>query len=263
MKKWLLLSFFLSACAPLEQQSTVIPVYTYVGTPPFASFADSDKGLSTLFVDFMNKLDTRYRYQLINTSKQELLKKLEAGEQGLILWPNLKMYPAHLQLEASKTLFLDSAIVVSKKASGIDYTSPESLIGHSVCTRHKFVIPPLEPLVAQGKISKLYTDSHEQCFALLDQQKTDSVTIAKSHYLNKYRKIKGYDHYVANKSIYEYSRHILVTPQNRHLIPNLDSMIDKIKRSEEWQAVLLSLGEQEFYDMFQMSLTDLKEVEVN
>lgn len=258
---WWLLCWCLALPAPAAD-SPCVTVFTYHLAPPFLIDGMHYEGLSYRLLDQLNLRQIGGRcYRLEPLARPELNKRLQAGEDGLVLWGNLLWFRrVRPDMAASAVIYWDSDVVVSRPQAPIDYQGPDSLRGKRVGTPAGHFYAGIDELAKQDALTRVdYSSDLANLKALLHQQ-VDAILIARSVLEHLVPQLDATAFYLAPKPHDGYGRHILYTPGLKALAEPINAMIAALPEDELWSAEIRLLHLEDVVSVLDLDLDELRNI---
>lgn len=258
---WWLLCWCLALPAMAAEQPCVT-VFTYHLAPPFLIDGIHFEGLSYRLLDQLNQRRVGGRcYRLEPLARPELNKRLQAGEEGLVLWGNLLWFRrVRPDMEASAVIYWDSDIVVSRPQALIDYQGPDSLRGKRVGTPAGHFYSGIDELAKQGALTRIDATSDLANLKALLAKQVDAILIARSVFDHLAPQIDITAFYLPTKPHDGYSRNILYTPSLKALAEPLNALIAALPEDETWSAEVRLLHLEDVVSVLDLDLDELRNV---
>lgn len=223
---------------------TTITVWNYYLSPPFA--INEHSGLAFDFVTQMNnRLGKQYHFKLVNLPRARLNQNLAQGQQGIVLFANwLWMGPdAKQKYLWSPAIARDHNVVISLRASGLEYTGPESLKGLKFGAVRGRKYYSLEALFESNELVPVYLNRERQALQMLLNGRIDvtSQPASLASYLIKEMEIGDLLTF-SDKPLFSFNRHIMLTPKLDQLHADLMPAMSELGEDPVWESVLIQYG---------------------
>lgn len=249
--------------AQLSQAQTY-KIYSYHSDAPFHLPKES-RDLSRAWVQSFNKLNSEIQLELIQITRPKLNDIVKSGESYLILWANPLWFKSKdKNVSSTDVIFWDADIWLSNKAAPVKYETPQDLVGLTIGGRTGYYYKGVNELVAEQKISRINQDTDFKNTENLKNKKIDAFVMSRSSYL--YWETTDFDiqpFYTAISAHDAYTRHILLSSDNQHLMPVLNKTIKTLKEDGIWQLQLIMWGVKDLVNPFELDLDELQGVELN
>lgn len=252
---WLSLS---SYCVGSE-----IDVYVYHDAPFL--IRDSDQtDLSDFFLLRLQKQFPKTRFHLKPSTKHEVVNALMAKKSLMILWVNpLWFNKVNVPLVATKPILWDSDHLISLKKKPVQYTGQESLKGKIQCSVKDHFYQFSEHAVLMGLVTEIKAESRLHCMQLIELGKADYTVMERSAWLHMLAFSEKQKFVLSNQTVDAFSRGILVTSDLESMIKPINQLINNLKSSKSWREQMHVLGSDEFFDLFQLELNELPQIEID
>lgn len=247
LERLLLLVLLLSLIPPAiaNTDSTEIQVWSYYQSPPFVTAPN--QGLLYDFVDLLNQQSKgRYQFNLTLYPRKRLDLKLQAGDQGIVLFVNgiWMSDPKLTRYLWSTALLEDHNEIISNKQHPVRYNgnlnSLKGLIFGGVLGRE---YAPLTEAITRGEIKREDSGSQEQNLKKLQFGRIDFTSMPETvfRYYEQQLKLEG-QFYRADIPLTTYSRHLLITKGLSEVHRDLDVLIQDLEGLPQWQEILKRYG---------------------
>ena len=249
--------------ASLSQAQTY-KIYSYHSDAPFHLPKES-RDLSRAWVQSFNELNSEVQLELIQISRPKLNEIVKSGESYLILWANPLWFKSKdKHVSATDVIFWDADIWLSNKMAPVKYETPQDLVGLTIGGRTGYYYKGVNELVAKQKIIRIDQDTDFKNTESLKNKKIDALVMSRSSYL--YWETTDFDiqpFFSAVSAHDAYTRHILLSRDNQHLIPALNKTIKTLKEDAIWQLQLIMWGVKDLVNPFELELNELQGVELH
>lgn len=242
------LSIVLFYCSiTLNVQADNVPqsytIFNYQSSPPYFQ-SRHDEGMSRIWVHRFNQWQDDIELQLVELSKPQLNEIIKDEKSYLIMWVNPDWF-SHIapSIQASDIILRDADVWLSRYENRVIYRQPSDLLGLTVGVREGYYYHGVSELLVDGSISGHVSNSHLRNLALLNKHKVDAFVMSRSVLLYWYKQgIPEGKLYISESPHDMFTRHILVSEKNRHLLPKINAFIESLKHDNQWQKQLRLWG---------------------
>ena len=217
-----------------------ITLWSYYSTPPFVY--EGKRGLVADTVDFLNQeLKGQFKFKLKLLPRPRIDRAIKKGKQGAVLFVNWIWMGkgAKDKYLWSKPLINDQNVLISAKKNQFNYSDVKSLIGLKFGAVMGRKHPIFEPLYKNDQLKRLNLNTEAEVLQVLLKGRVDITTqplsqiTALSHQLGINDKV-----HIADKPLYRYQRHILITSKLPRLQRALNKILKDISINLRWQSIL-------------------------
>lgn len=242
-------------------QAKTYQIYSYHTDAPFY-LPTEPHDLSRAWVQNFNKLNSDVQLELIQIPRPELNDLVKSGKPYLILWANPLWFKSKdKHVSATDVIFWDADIWLSNKSKPVKYESPEDLIGLTIGGRTGYFYKGVNALVDQKKIKHIDQSNDLKNADNLINKNIDAFVMSRSSYLYwETTDIDVQPFYSAISAHDAFTRHILLSKSNKHLLPLLNQTIRTLKDDAIWDLQLIMWGVNDLVNPFELDLDDLQGV---
>ncbi|WNO08221.1 transporter substrate-binding domain-containing protein [Teredinibacter sp. KSP-S5-2] len=252
---WLSFSCF---CAGSE-----IDVYVYHDAP-FLIRQGNQTDLSDLFISRLQKQFPKTQFQLKPSTKHEVVNALTEKKSLMILWVNpLWFNKVDVPLIASKPILWDSDHLISLQDKPVQYAGQDSLKGKTQCSVKDHYYHFSEPALLAGLVKEVKAESRMRCLQLIEAGKADYAVIERSAWLHMLVSSEKQKFVLSDQTVDAFSRGVLVTSDLEPMVKTINQLIYSLKSSKSWREQMRILGSDEFFDLFQLELNELPQIEID
>lgn len=251
-------------CVTYLSQAQTYTIYSYHSDAPFHLPKES-RDLSRAWVQSFNKLSADVQLELVQIPRPELNELVKSGKPYLILWANPLWFKSKdKNISATDIIFWDADIWLSDKSKPVKYETPEDLIGLTIGGRTGYFYKGVNALVDQKKIKRIDQDNDLKNAENLARKNIDAFVMSRSSYLYWETTDIKIEHFYSAISAHDaYTRHILLSSDNQHLIPLLNKAIKTLQNDAIWELQLIMWGVKDLVNPFELELDELQGVELN
>ena len=235
----LLLITSLASAAPKE-----VDVWSYYTTPPFITA--EGEGLSHEFIALLNRTSAdSYHFNLRLIPRTRIDRHLQEGSAGAVLFVHWSWMG-----DQDRSRYLWSPAILSDRnevasrmqgqgPTQIHFDGASSLAGLTFGGALGRKYKGLEPAFADGTITRRDTRREEQNLDMLLHGRID-VTSAAATVLRYHVHAKGLedDIFFSPTPLFSYTRHLLVTPAIKEVMPLLTRFIESLPHNPDWQQTM-------------------------
>jgi|GEM_PF-2653059 len=245
-------------------QAKSYKIYSYHTDAPFY-LPNQSSDLSRAWVQSFNRLNSDTQLELIQIPRPKLNALVKSGKPYLILWANALWFKSKdKNIRTTDVMFWDADIWLSNKNDQVNYESPKDLIGLTIGGRTGYYYKGVNELVAQEKITRIDQSTDIKNAESLIAKKIKAFVMSRSSYL--YWQTTDMDiqpFYTAISAHDAFTRHVLVSSDNQHLIALINKTIKTLKLDSDWQAKLIKWGVTDLVNPFDLELNELQGVDLD
>lgn len=244
-KYWfLLLLLLLSPLVLAKQSKAEVTVYAYHLQPPLIIDIETKAGLYFEFTQHLNRLSSKYTFNLVYVPRKRIEVMLERSEMnGILLGVNPKWFKdsAEQKYLWTSKVFDDRDEVVSLKSSPFEYQSADSLTGKTLGGVRGFYYAGINEVVAQGLVHRIDTVDEEALLAMLTKKRIDAAIIGRSMYeYSLPDSLKETVFHLSAQPHDKYHRRILVPKNQELLFHHLQDLVTTLDHDSKWQQKVMS-----------------------
>ncbi len=258
----ILLSFV--GCSHHKKENEPIKVYVYHDFAPFVIEESAELNLSEQFFQKLEKKLSDKNFKLIRSTKIKVIDSLLKGDQVMILWVNPKwFYKYRTHVISSSPILWDSDYLLSRKNSPVEFNGGESLYGLTQCSVAGHIYKSIDSYLKSGKIKLIERPDMKSCVDAVSKGKADYVVIEKSAWLNMFTPITKKKFSLSKNYIDGFSRGMLLSKDLKTLLPEVNELIDSLPESKDWKDKMQRIGGKEFYELFNLDISELMKMKTN
>ncbi|OIQ20665.1 MAG: hypothetical protein BM556_01635 [Bacteriovorax sp. MedPE-SWde] len=257
-----ILSFI--SCSHHTKENKPVKVYVYHDFAPFVIEEGAELNLSEQFFQKLEAKLAHKNLELVRSTKVKVIDSLLKGDQVMILWVNPKwFYKYRNHLISSSPILWDSDYLLSRKNSPVEFNGGESLYGLTQCSVAGHIYKSIDPYLKSGKVKIIERPEMKSCVDAVSKGKADYVVIEKSAWLNMFTPNTKKNFSLSKNYIDGFSRGMLLSKDLKDLLPEVNELIDSLPESTDWKNKMQRIGGKEFYELFNLDISELLKMKTN